>query len=172
MAVTPLYNVKADVIAKLRLTDTTDSDTLTIVDQAIRDVRLGFYTRLTPARAQEIAALASVENPTTTDETVRAVAEVTEWYWIASKLICILPTMFIETAHAIDESFDDVPITRDSESLQKFLRCLWNNIEEGLGQMMLPIDDNAGDFQSFSSGAPTPFLLNENFIGRRTGCGY
>ena len=78
--------------------------------------------------------------------------------------------MFIETAHAISDSFDDVPITRDSESLQKFLTCLWNSVEEGLGQMMLPTDDLTGSFQSFSTGAPHPFLLSENFVGLRGGC--
>ena len=171
MAVNPLYNVKADVIEKLRLTATTDADTLSIVDQAIRDVRLGFYRRLTPARATEIAALSSVENPTTTDEIVRAVGEVTEIYWVMHRLICILPTMFIETAHAISDSFDDVPITRDSESLQKYLTCIWNRIEEGLGQMVLPIEDNTGSFQAFSTGAQTPFLLSEHFVGLRGGCG-
>jgi len=170
MAVEPLYNVKADVIEQLRMTDTTDDDTLSMIDQAIRDVRLSFYKRLTPARAQEIAALSSVENPTTTDEIVRAVAEVTEVYWVMHRLICILPTMYVETAHAIQDSFDDVPITRDSESLQRFLICLWNRIEEGLGQMVLPIEDLTGSFQSFSTGAQTPFLLSEHFVGLRGGC--
>lgn len=172
MAVEPLYNDKATLIQKLRMTDTEDTDTLTIIDQAISDVRLNFYRRLSPARAQEIADLSSVENPTTTDEILRNVAEVTEIYWVMHKLVCILPTMYIETQFAIQDSFDDVPITRDADTLQKFMKCLWDSIEEGLGQMMLPIEDNVGGFKSFSTGAIRPFLLSENFVGIKHGCNF
>lgn len=172
MAVEPLYNEKATLIAKLRLTDTSDTDTLTLIDQAITDVRLGFYRRLTSARALQIAGYTSVENPTTDEGILRATADNTEVYWVIYKLICILPTMFIETQYAIKNSFDDVPITRDSESLQKFRDCLWNSIEKGLADLESPKDDApAGAYQSFcvgrvdSNGDSDPFILDDEFIG-------
>ena len=166
MAIEPLYNEKSLVLSRLRMTATEDTDTLTMIDQAIAKVRLDFYRRLTAARALEIEALSSVENPTTTDEILRSVAEVTEIYWIAYKLFCILPHMYIETQFAIKDNFDDVPITRDSDTLKTFMPCLWKEIEEGLGQLVLPVDNNAGDFQSFSTGrADGPLLLNDTFVG-------
>ena len=73
--------------------------------------------------------------------------------------------MFIETQFAIQNNFDDVPITRDSESLQKFLSCLWNSIEKGLGQLIIPVDNNAGAFKSFSTGRSAPYLLGQNTVG-------
>ena len=165
MAVDPLYNVKASLIQKLRLTDTSDTDTLTIVDQAIADVRLEFYRRLTLDRAIEIAAISSVENPTTSDEVLRSIAAVTEVYWVMYKLICILPVMYIETQYAIKNNFDDVPLVRDADSLQKFKDCLRASVEQNLGLLIIPVDVNTGDFSSFSTGAVTPYLINDNFIG-------
>ena len=126
MAVEPLYNVKSLLLQKLRMGDTSDTQTLKVIDQAIQDVRNEFYRRLTLARALEIAALASVENPTTADEVLRAVANVTEVYWVQYKLVCILPHMSIETQHAIQNSFDDTPLTRDAESLAKFKAVLFS----------------------------------------------
>lgn len=161
MAVEPLYNTLAAVKANLRMTDSADADTLVMIDTAIRQVRLSFYKRLTADRAIEIAALSPEENPTTTDGILRAVAESTELYWITLKLICILPTMFIETQFAIQNSFDDVPITRDAESLQKFKNCLWNEIEQGLGLLKIPEETNTGDFSSFSTGRVEPFILQD-----------
>lgn len=169
MAVEPLYVGKALLLQKLRMSDTSDTDTLTIIDHTISDVRLSFYRRLGIDRVNEIVALPSVDNPTTSDEILRGVAEVTESYWVWHKLICILPTMFIETQFAIKASFDDVPITRDSESLQKFLVCIWNSVESGLGQMALPKDNNTGSFKSFSTGRRTPYLLGSNTVGFPTG---
>ncbi len=172
MAVEPLYVDKTLLLANLRMTSTSDTDTLTVIDRVILDVRVSFYRRLTPARAQEIEALSSVENPTTEDEILRSVAENTDMYWIMAKLFCILPAMYIETQYAIRNDFNDVPITRDADVLKKHIACLRNSVEVGLGQMIIPVNDNAGDFQSFSAGASEPFLLKDNFVGKGSGCSW
>jgi hypothetical protein len=165
MAIEPLYISKALMLQRLRMSETTDTDTLTMIDQAISDVRMEFFRRLTMTRALEIVAITPVENPTTIDPVLRNIAEVTEVYWVLYKLICILPTMFIETAHAIDTAFDNTPITRDSESLQKFLKCLWASIETNLGQLIIPVNDVSGAVKSFSVGRQDPYLLNQHFVG-------
>lgn len=165
MAVEPLYNVKATLISKLRMTDTSDTNTLAVIDQAIQDVRLEFYRRLGLGRAGDIASLSLVENPTTDNEVLRSTAAVTEVYWVMYKLVCILPVMYIETQFAIQHSFDDVPITRDADSLSKFKECLWNSIEQNIGIMMIPVDSNQGSFGSFSVGKEVPSILDNNFIG-------
>lgn len=170
MAVEPLYNSKTEVLNNLRMNDSSDEETLVIIDQSIADVRLGFYRRLTPARATEIAALTSAENPTTTDEILRANAESVEINWVLYLLVCKLPTMYIETQFPIQNSFDDTPITRDADNLKDFLRCLWNAIEQGLGQLIIPVDENTGAFQAVAPGRKTPFLLADNFIGLQGGC--
>ena len=161
---------KAEVLENLRMTASSDTDTLTIIDQSISDVRLGFYRRLTPARATEIAAISSVENPTTTNEILRANAESVEINWVLYLLVCKLPTMYIETQFPIQNSFDDTPITRDADNLKDFLRCLWNSIEQGLGQLIIPVEENAGAFQASAPGRKVPFILVDNFIGLRSGC--
>jgi len=169
MAVEPLYNEKSVLLQKLRMSETVDTDTLTMIDQAISDVRLEFYRRLTLARATELAALPSVDNPTTSDEVLRGVAEVTEIYWVMYKLVCILPVMYIETQFAIRDNFDDVPIVRDADSISAFRQCLRNSVEQNLGQLEVPIDNNTGSGASVSIGRPTPLLMHEVFPGRPVG---
>lgn len=165
MAVEPLYNTMAVIHSNLRMTASSDADTLVMIDHAVSAVRLGFFRRLTPARAIAVAALSSEENPTTTDGILRGVAEATEVDWVTRELICTLPVMYIETQFAIKNSFDDVPITRDSKSLQKFLGCLWNRIESGLGLLIIPEEKISGAFSSFSTGRKTPLLLANVFPG-------
>ena len=161
MAVEPLYNSKASVIEKLRMSDTSDADTLTVIDQVISTVRTDFFRRLTLERAIHIQGLPSVENPTTADGILRSVAETTEVYWIFHKLVCILPTMYIETQFAIKDNFDDTPITRDADSIKDYLACLWASIEAGLGQLIDPVSTDSGNFQIFTTGAPEPVLLRD-----------
>jgi hypothetical protein len=165
MAIDTLYIDKTVLISRLRMTGTSDTDTLTTIDQAIADVRQEFFRRLTLERALEIQALPSVENPTTVDGNYRSVAEVTEFYWVLSKLLCILPTMFIETAHAIQNSFKDVPITRDSRFIAQMLDCINNSIEVNLGMLEIPADRNTGSPRSFSTRG-TPVILSTTFPGR------
>ena len=159
MAIDTLYIDKDLLISRLRMSDTTDTDTLTLIDQSIAKVRTEFYRRLGLTRSLEIEALPSVENPVTEDQLIRSVAETTEFYWVMRKLVCILPQMFLETSHAIQNAFDDVPITRDSPSLQKYLDCLDNDIEIGLGQLESPQDNCAGSPKAFSTKRETPFIL-------------
>lgn len=165
MPVTPLYMDKDLLLNELRMKTTSDTETLLVIDQAIKWVRLQFYRRLTLARALEIAALASVENPTTADENLRSTAEVVETDWVRWRLVCLLPHMTIETENAIRNIFEDVPLVRDAESMQKYLRCLKDAVEIGLGQLEVPIDNNAGDFAAFSTGAPVAVLLQDSHVG-------
>ena len=163
MAIDTLYIDKTLLISRLRMTSTSDTDTLTLIDQSIAKVRTEFVRRLGLTRVVKIKALTSSENPLTEDEIIRSVAETTEFYWVMRKLVCILPQMFLETSHAIQNAFDDVPITRDSPSLQKYLACLDTDIELGLGQMETPQDNCAGSPKAFSSKRAVPFLLSNNF---------
>lgn len=166
MSVEPLYIARSVLISRLRMTDTSDTDTLAVIDQAIQDVRQEFYRRLTLERALEIKAITSVDNPITAEDNYRSVADVTDYYWILSKLLCILPTMFIETAHAIQNAFDDIPITRDSRFLAQMQDCLKNAIETNLGMLELPADRNTGSPRSFSTRSQTPLYINNAFPGR------
>ena len=172
MAIDTLYIDKTVLISRLRMTGTSDTDTLTTIDQAIADVRQEFFRRLTLERALEIKALTPVENPTTADGNYRSVAEITEFYWVLSKLLCILPTMFIETAHAIQNSFKDVPLTRDSMALSRMKKFLIDAVETNLGMLELPADRNTGSPRSFSTRAVNPLILANTFPGRPSFRGY
>ena len=72
MAVAPLFIADlAALKARLRLSGMGSADAAAQVDQAIEDVRLGFYDRLGKTRVDEILAVAYVENATTTAARVR-----------------------------------------------------------------------------------------------------
>jgi len=169
MAIEPLYIDKDLLISRLRMTETSDTDTLTIIDQAIADSRQEFYRRLTLERALEIKAISTVENPITAEDNLRVIADNTDFYQVLSKLLCILPTMFIETAHAIQNTFKDVPITRDSRFLSQFQECLINNIEIGLGQLIEPANNSAGSPRVFDVGRSDPFLIGSAHPGHGFG---
>lgn len=167
MAVEPLYNDKTLMLQRLRMSETTDTDTKVLMDQAIADVRLEFFRRLTLDRAMYIHALPSVENPTTADGVLRSRAEVAEVYWVMYKLVCIMPVMYIETQYAIRNDFNDVPLVRDADSIHDFRRCLKTSVEQMLMLLIVPPGDASlgGGVQTFSTGATAPSLLSNSFIG-------
>jgi len=166
MATEPVFNAKTALLSRLRMSETTDAETLTTIDQVISDIRVEFYRRLGTSRVNYIAGLSLVDNPSTDTELLRSRAAVTEVYWVMYKLVCILPVMYIETQYPIRNNFDDVPLVRDSDDISNFRKCLKESVEIGLGELEEPKNDNTGNFSSFSIGSSEPFSLNQNFIGR------
>lgn len=63
---------------------------------AIQEVRVGFYSRLGLTRTNELAAIAYVENPTTEDPILRAIAYQTEVKWVWCALSARLPMLFMD----------------------------------------------------------------------------
>jgi hypothetical protein len=165
MAIEPLYNDKSVLISKLRMSITQDADTLAVVDTAISQVRSSFFARLTLSRAMEIVGYTQTDNPTTAEENLRSLAGVTEVLWVSWFLIQMLPAMHLETQYAIKNDFGDQPLTRDAPSLQKYMNSLYATIQKNLGLLIVPEEPTSGDVKAFSTGAVTPVLIADNFIG-------
>ena len=114
MAVAPLFIATKDALLKqLRLSSTTDSDGLAIIDGAIQEVRLGFFDCLDDDRVVEILTFASEDNPDTDDKRTRTRAEKTEVMWVRILLITRLPNFFLDSSGNLPQVFNEEGLTRE-----------------------------------------------------------
>lgn len=99
MAVEPLFWASmADIKSNLRLTGAAASDAVSLIDQAVEEVRVEFYYRLTKSRVDVLLALPYAENPDTDNETLRALCNAVELKWVKLKLLDRMPTLFMDAA--------------------------------------------------------------------------
>jgi hypothetical protein len=168
MAVEPLYQVKSDLLLRIRLSEVASSETKAVIDQAIKEVRLGFYSSLTPARALEISGYADSDNPTTDNEITKGQASVAESLWVTAILMDLLPQMFIEGENDVRQQWNEEPLTRDAFALRRAKKELLNKVEIILGGLKEPENTDVGPVKSFSTGAQVPYLVNQHRIGRST----
>ena len=114
MAVAPLFiATTAKLLEQLRLSSTTDTDGLAIIDGAIQEVRLGFFDCLTADRVAEILTFASEDNPDTDDKRTRTRAEKTEVMWVRILLITRLPNFFLDSSGNVPQVFNEEGLTRE-----------------------------------------------------------
>ncbi|MCZ2418672.1 MAG: hypothetical protein LC123_02355 [Burkholderiales bacterium] len=108
MAVAPLF--VADMVTLktgLRLKDARAEGALAIIDQAVMDVRLGFYRKLGASRVTELLDTASTDAPTTDAEVMRMLANSTETKWVRQLLLRRLPTMFADAAGGRQQAWNE-----------------------------------------------------------------
>ena len=136
MAAAPLFLASVvRVKQKLRLTTMpTAAGAADILDEAILSVRVNFIRELGPARVIVLQALAFTENPTTADETLRAVANVTEVNWIKLKLLKSLPMRFADGNSDERQSYFEEGLFRNmnAEEQDALRLCLQSEISEAL----------------------------------------
>jgi hypothetical protein len=170
--VQPLYNTKSDLLSKIRMATVADSQTLSVINMAITEVRLNFFSRLTATRALEIAAYTSSDIPTTTQDILKNIAKTIEVLWITALLVDQLPFMVLDNSSNVRDEFNDEPLTRDSRAIAKYKENLISRINKMLGKLENPENSNSGDFQAFTCGAvdsegnAAPYLISENFVGK------
>jgi len=168
VAVEPLFNAdKESLLKRVRIKTKTDEQTDALVDQVITEVRVAFYTRLGSARVGAIVGFSLVDNPTSENELVRANAANIEALWVTYLLTNRLPYIFMDNTGSVNDNFSDEPLTRDSSSVQDFRRELKELIDDGLGQLEEPVNTSAGDPKTSMIGAEEPYLISDNFIGKR-----
>jgi hypothetical protein len=165
MAVTPLFSTREALLAKIRMSATTDADTLAAIDTGISQTRIAFFNKLGLTRTLQIQAFTENENPITEEEGLRLLAATTEVYWVLYFLIPTMPAMLVENQYALKNTFDDQPITRDAQSLSKYLTFLKSTIDKNLGILALPEVKGAGSGNVASTGAAVPYLIGDNAIG-------
>ena len=126
MAVEPLYTTtKDDFLKKIRLATATSEQTLAVVDVAISQVRVGFFSALTSDRALEIAAFADSDNPTTDEEVLKSTAAVAEVLWVTATLIELLPNIFMEGEVEARQNWNEEPLSETLLHLRIISTVCW-----------------------------------------------
>lgn len=170
MAVNPLFSTRENLLKMIRMASAADAQTLAVVDMALTEIRLGFFSSLGADRAQQIAGYDTVENPATANEVTKATAMVAESLWLTAKLVEMLPVLFLADSAKVRDQFNDEPLTRDAASLARYKNSLMSRVEKMIGQLKSPVEA-AGNFQVFDcgrvdeDGVDEPYLINENHIG-------
>jgi hypothetical protein len=99
MAVAPLFVADMTTLkTALRLDKMAAAGALATLDQAVKDVRIGFYRRLGAAQITTIKLTNDVDAPTTDAEITRSLATSVEVRWMRLLLIRRLSTMFVDAS--------------------------------------------------------------------------
>jgi len=118
--IAPLFVADAATLrTSLRLSalNETASDAGALVDDAVREVRLGFARRLGLPRVTELVAMTYDPTggaPTTDDEMLRECANLTEILWVKKLLLTRLPTVFRDSSGEARLDFNTEALTRET----------------------------------------------------------
>lgn len=143
MAVEPLFCDSMDTLkAKLRMSGTTDTDSLAVIDQIVSEVRLGFYSKITRERAQYIASLPLVDNPSTDDEVLKSIGATTEVVWCLYLLGLRLPFAVIQANSKMLDRFNEEEAFRVGELPKAYLLELKRQVDSGMAFLKVPVSDS------------------------------
>lgn len=108
MAVAPLFIASMTVLKDaLRLGGTVQAGGLAMIDQAVKDVRVRFYGRLTAARITTIKLANTVDAPATDAELLRALADSVEVRWVRLHLLRVMPALFMDGSGGRQQQWND-----------------------------------------------------------------
>lgn len=140
MAIAPLFiSSVVDVKKRLRLSGVVDSSNAqSMIEEALRTVRVGFYRRISNERISEIASAAVTENPTNDAEIIRQLAEVTELKWIRLELLRTMPTLFADSTPLTQEAWNTEALLRGSSVSERDMeiRRLEADIEQAMSVLV------------------------------------
>jgi hypothetical protein len=137
----PLFVTDLDELkANLRLTNVdseTDVDANTLIQRAIRKVRINFRRRLSQTRIETIQGYTQDASPVDPDEDteyIRELAEMTEIDWVHLELTYILPMLFTDASASGQEVFnEEAPFRRaELDELDSLRRRLKEQIEAAI----------------------------------------
>ncbi len=99
MAIAPLFVADLDTLmAKLRLSAAKKDDVPAAVQEALQQVRIGFYSDLGEARVNYLRSIPFNENGITKTDMLRATANSCEVKWVHCLLLDLLPVMFADSS--------------------------------------------------------------------------
>lgn len=137
----------ATLKALLRMTEvpSDSTDALAILNEGILKARLKFYRRLGTARVGQLLSISFVENPTTEDEVLRALANTVEVKLVLCHLLVRLPHVWMDASGAIDKQWNEEAPVREQApvELADRLSACQNEIEEDM--QVLAGEDQIGD---------------------------
>lgn len=115
MATTPLFAADEKALKKrLRLSGIAKKDDITtMLQDAILVVRAGFYRALGKTRVDELVALTAADDPSTEDEHIRAIANVTEVKWVRMELMRTTPMIFADSSGSTLQVWNDEAAFRE-----------------------------------------------------------
>ena len=135
MAVETLFAASTSSLkAALRLSGAAQADSLVIIDQAIQEVRIGFYESLGQARVAEIRTATLVDNPSDSTQIARAKAAQTEIMWVRLLLLRRLPSLFVDGGGNASQVWNEEAMLRpygksDQErEIERLLAEVQNNV--------------------------------------------
>lgn len=179
--IAPLFVADADSLrASLRLSalTTSPSDAAVLVDDAIREVRLGFLRRLGLSRTAALVALVydpTAGAPTTEDEILRECANLTEILWVKKLLLTRLPTLFRDSAGESRLDFNTEALTRESPAQQQQVELdrLDSQIEENLELLAGDSEaQNESNWKVSTIGPTNPFRPEDSVFPRKDEPGF
>jgi len=135
MATTPTFSSSVlRLKSELRLSKQPDGDGEAQVASALLEVKSGFIRELGSARITVLQALAFSENPVTSDQALRAVANLTEVKWVRVVLMRTLPMLFMDASVNQNQIYHDEATFRASSEgrLETERIALENEIEKNL----------------------------------------
>lgn len=104
--------------AALRLSGAATAGALAVIDQAVKDVRIGFYDNLGATRVAQIVAFTDSDDPDNDNEITRAKANSVEIKWTRVLLLRRLPSLFIDASGARQTEWnDEAPFVAGPERL-------------------------------------------------------
>lgn len=136
MVVAPVFVADIDTLKKeLRLGEIpAGKDTEDLIQQALRDARLGLWRKLGDRRIRTIKAWTLVDDPSTNNEYLRHLANQTEIKWVKWFLTWTLPMLFSDDSGDADMHWNQDPTFRQvsSRNLDKLRKEYWDEILENL----------------------------------------
>lgn len=149
----------ATLKARLRLSGVpvAATDTLGIIDDAVLRARMRFYRRLGASRVADLVAIAYVEDPTTDDGILRALANSVEVNIVRFELMQTLPTTFMDASGDANKKWNEEALFRERgpTERQKELTRLEDQIEEDMQMLALEEELAAESGIQTYDGTPT-----------------
>lgn len=107
-------------------------DALAIIDEAILRARMSFYRRLSTFRVNQLLAIPYVENPSTNDEILRALANSVELDLVRLELFKTLPVTWMDASGDANKKWNEEALFRERgpTDRQKEMTRLSDQIEE------------------------------------------
>ena len=150
MAVSPLFVVDmATLKSRVRLTGAAQADALAQIDQAVEDVRVGFFDDvqgLGLSRVTTLLAIAYAENASTAEELLRTRANNLEVTWVRLLLMRRLPPLFMVASGSTLDAWNEEPLTRKAgRDLREEINRLEQEVMEGLAYLSGGDDEDVGN---------------------------
>lgn len=142
MAVAALFAPSMTAIkTALRLEGAATASALAVIDQAVRDVRIEIYRRLSATRVTAILLTADTDAPTTDAQIVRCLATSVEIKWVRLLLLRRLPTVFIDSSGMKQQAWnDEAGFRAATTNLQKEIERLEAEIDADLEALSGDVD--------------------------------